>query len=196
MAIKLSDIQFAITSGLHRFVQSEMRNTNTDCIIIGVDESTYSCTLQIQDTKYFNVPLRVLINSQASVVEIPKLKTNGIVCFLDNNHSRPKLLEIHEVEKLLLKIGDSTLEITTKTFTFNGGENDGFVKVKELTEKLNNLEIVLNNFISSYNSHKHTVFALPNPLLVPLPTAITANLVTEKLIKTKQTELENTKIKH
>lgn len=67
-----------------------------------------------------------------------------------------------EQEVARLTIGESVVEvltnavnINTPTTTFNGGNNDGMVKINELTDKLNNLQSELQSFVSTYNSHSH-----------------------------------------
>ena len=73
----------------------------------------------------------------------------------------------------------------------NQGENHGLVKVEELTEKLNNLEQKVNDFLIHYRTHM-----LIDPIsgvCGPLQPAPSAPI---DLIKTKQSEIENDKVLH
>lgn len=72
---------------------------------------------------------------------------------------------------LVLPTVGSTIWVTWSTFVdpfmsgfpsefdmiiFNGGENGGFVLTPNLITKLNNIENLLNDLISKFNSHTHT----------------------------------------
>lgn len=163
--------------------------------IHSVDETEFTCQVDISTDAYpdlllNDVPLRVLKNAQASFVEIPKLETSCLVCFRENNVQRPQLIAVHESDKLLLTIGTSTLEVTDGLFKFNGGYNDGMVKVNALITKINRLENTMNTFMNTtFNTHTHVCAAAGSPSAVPVPlNSASFTPITQK------SDLENTKI--
>jgi hypothetical protein len=72
----------------------------------------------------------------------------------------------------------------------NGGEFGGLAKVVILTQKLNNLEKLLNDLIVKYNAHVHPVVSVGSP------TGPVSVLETGTLTPTEQAEIENTTITH
>jgi hypothetical protein len=80
----------------------------------------------------------------------------------------------------------------------NHGENMGLVKVIPLTEKLNNLEIKVNDFLSHYKGHVHIdpLSGYTGVLMPPLTSPDTITIVPFDLTETEQSEIENTKVLH
>jgi hypothetical protein len=170
----------------------------TEGIIISVDESKYTCVVALQstnsdgsttNTNVYNVPLKVLVGSQASLIEIPKVNSTCTLCFRDNNIQRPQLYQTDQCDKILVKIDNSTLQIDTNGFVFNGGSH-GMVKADELKTQSEKDKAILDGFLQ----------VLQTPVNEPgngAPSAFQAALIAA--IGTKQsgvwTALENDKIK-
>lgn len=147
---------------------------------VNEDEFTADCELPDQ-TIFHDVPLKVVTGAQASVVEIPVVGTNILMVFRDGNINRPQIVMTHKVDKLLF---------TCNKVQFNEGQLGGMVKVITLTEKLNNIENMFNNFIQEYNTHTHNVTAVGSPTGPTIPES------TDHLTPTEQTEIEDTTIIH
>lgn len=75
-------------------------------------------------------------------------------------------------------------------FDIMGGEFGGLVKVVELTQKLNNLENKVNEIITTFGTHTHTV------IMLGAPTATTATPIVGNLTVSQRADIENIKIKH
>lgn len=73
----------------------------------------------------------------------------------------------------------------------NHGENAGLVKVIELTEKLNNIEKKVNDFLAHYRVHQvvDPISGFAGPLQPSPPAPI-------DLVETEQQEIENEKVLH
>jgi hypothetical protein len=65
------------------------------------------------------------------------------------------------------------------------------VKVIELTEKLNNLEQLLNDLVTKYNSHTHSGVSTGGGM-----SGVTTALETGTLTPTQRSEIENEQITH
>lgn len=74
----------------------------------------------------------------------------------------------------------------------HGNLNEGLVKVVELTEKLNNIENLVNDLITKFNAHTH-VLTLSAGTGTAAPTT---SLETDTLTPTEQADIENDKVKH
>lgn len=77
----------------------------------------------------------------------------------------------------------------------NGGKNEGLVKIKELTDKLNALKTSVNDLISAYNSHTHSVSTTGTAAAQTGTAAVIVSKVLQAAAFNK-TDYENTKIKH
>jgi hypothetical protein len=163
-------------------LQNAIPSTVTDGVIKAVDEMTYTCTVTISGVDFYKVPMKVLISAtQASVVEVPAVNSACTIVFKDKSKDRPTLLYVNVSDKLLIKITNSTIEITSDLIKFNGGGNDGLVLVNALITKLNNLE-------NAFNAHMHATAATGPP---SIPTPIPGSI---PIVTTVKADLENTKI--
>lgn len=206
MADKTIGWQFA--NSITRFIESKMRNTNCDATIVSVDETKFSCIVKVKGVKIYDVPLRVLLSNTASFVEIPKVDSNCTLGFLDNNMARPTIIKVDICDKILIKIGESTLSITDGVFllnagnsslemknneiSFNGGSNGGLAVVANLVTKYNALENDLNNLKAIFST-----------LWVPVPSdggaalkAAAAVWAAQLLTPTVAANIKEDKVKH
>jgi hypothetical protein len=121
-----------------------------DGVITSVDTTKFTCSVTVSGVGYSNVPLKVLVGSQASFIEIPKVKSKCLMGFRDMNILRPQLISVHQIDKLLVKINDSTaeMEINNGKIIFNGGNLGGIPKIQELTDNINSIK----NFVTALNN--------------------------------------------
>jgi len=162
-------------------VQAIMRHSvKVEGTVTDIDEQKYTVEVSIGEAIFRNVPMRVLIGVRASVVEIPVLNTDCHLEFLDGDLNRPQLAYVQDVKDLL---------INCENVIFNEGTLGGMVKAGAATEKLNNIENLLNNFIGLYNAHTHPVIS------EGAPTGPTESTEGGVLTPTTQADIENPKIK-
>jgi hypothetical protein len=154
-------------------------------IIEDVDETAFTASVKTGDATspatYFNVPLRVLISQQASIIEVPKIGTQCIICFRDGNTGRPQLLAIHEALKIL---------VNCDSIVFNSGSLGGMVKVEDLITRLNKIEQDVNNLKSVFSGW----VPAPNDGGAALKSAA-ASWSGQQLTPTQKNDIENPKIK-
>lgn len=156
-----------------------------DGIILTVDETAFTSSVQIGDSTdvaiQYDVPLRVLVSQQASVIEIPKVGTKCIICFRDGNSGRPQILSIHEALKIL---------VNCDNIIFNNGSLGGLVKVEDLVTRLNNIEQDINSLKNAFTSWT----PVPNDGGAALKGAA-STWSGQQLTPTEKSDIENTKIK-
>lgn len=180
------DQEAELSSALQRMVKTITRGSViVDGKIISVDETAFTCDVEVGDSVsssiFYDVPLRVLVSNQASVVEIPETGTNCVICFRDSNIGRPQILMIHKALKLLVKCDN---------IVFNDGTLGGMVKVNDLVTRLNTIENDINTLKSAFSSWT----VVPNDGGGALKSAATA-WYGQTLSPTQVSQLENPKIK-
>lgn len=146
-----------------------------------VNESEYTAIVNIYgETTDKTVNLSVLGSVNGSFIIIPKVDSRVLIGYKDRVNGYVVSVE------LASKIISNSDEII-----YNLGENEGLVKVLELTDKLNNLENKVNSIISSYNTHVHTGVTTGDGSSEGTPSVISGTLT-----PTTKDELQNDKIKH
>jgi len=175
--------EMELSAALQHVILTIMRGCqNIEGIVTSVDMQSFTCSVKIGDATFTKVPLRVLINNQASIIEVPKLNTNVLMTFRDGNINRPQILMIHQLDKLLINC-ETVVE-------FNKGNLGGMVKAKELQTQSNKDKAILDALLTIINGP---------PITEPgngAPSALQAAL--RGVLSGKQsgvwTALENTKI--
>lgn len=100
------------------------------------------------------------------------------------------LLQASEVDKVLLKIGNTTMAIDKDGVVYNGGQNKGLVKVVQLTQKINALEDKVNQLITTLMSVQVALAPAGVFPFAPIFASV------QPLPPTQQADIENDKIKH
>lgn len=159
-----------------KLVQCEVESVDVDTRTCNVVTISGLATYTIE-----NVALMSAIDD--GVLILPKI--GSIVSVIHNKKGIKFVSQFSEVESIVIITGDTTIEIKDGLVQFNDGSFDGFVKIKDLVEKLNNLENLVNQFIGLYNGHVHASNGV-----------VTTSVVTKTLTPTQQSDLENTKITH
>ena len=111
--------------------------------------------------------------SDANIYVLPKVGSNVIVGFVDNNNG--VLLVAGELDEVIIR----------------GDQYGGLVKVSDLVTKLNNLENKVNTIINTFNTHVHAGVTVGAGA-----TAVTPTLVVGTLTPTTVNDLENALVKH
>jgi len=115
--------------------------------------------------------VRLMANIDNGFLLIPEVNSIVVVSFLSDSSAYVSLVsQVSEVQ-------------------LNGTNYDGLVRVIELTEKLNNLENLVNSLVLKYNAHTHIASSFGSPTTVP------PVLETTVLTPTTQTEIENLTVK-
>lgn len=176
---------------VQKLIDNSLRNSVVDGIISSdTDMSKFTCNVKVNNIEFFDVPVRVLISKQASFLEIPKKDSHCLLTFRDSNQNRPQIMEVDECEKILVKIGDQSLEISENGFIFNEGKNDGLIKINQLITKLNTIENDLNLVKNIFTSWA----PVPNDGGAALKAAI-STWSGQLLQLSQKTDIENDKIK-
>ena len=165
----------------------------TEGIITSVDETQFTCSIQItgygQTATYNDVPLKVIKSSNASIIEIPEINSDCLFVFRNYSKDLPVLISAVLISKFIIIIGSSQILIKDELIQFNGGKNNGLVIGKNLVEQLNNLENDLNILKTAFNAWA----PVPNDGGAALKT-ISANWAGNSLSLSQESQIENKKI--
>lgn len=153
------------------------------CNVDSVNEAARTCDCTAisgdADTQIPGVQLMAEVND--GMLLIPAIDSTVIVALSTRNTAF--VLMYSDLDKV---------KIITATLTqFNDGSFEGLVTVSSLTEKLNNLEDLVNDLISKYNTHIHTGVTTGAG-----SSGTTPQTEPDSLTPTTQSEIENTRITH
>jgi len=148
-----------MTDALKNFAKEITRAcTIVNATVTGVDETLWTCSITTANGNFSNVPLSVLKNSQGGFIIVPAINSDCLISFKTNDANRPQLLMVDQVDKLL---------ITANTISFNSGTK-GIPVSLDLVTRFNNLENLVNDLVSKFNSHTHPASSgTTSPTLTP-----------------------------
>ena len=175
------NIQEAIKIIIQReFARSEMYCVL--CTVNSVDTSERTCEVTPLNGKadLFDVRFQAELSLTEGLFIEPKVNSTVLVAFI--NSVQAAVIMCSEVENIYIDTRGDTV--------FNGGNNDGMVKVGDLVTKLNNLENKVNDLVTWTATHTHTGVT-PGP-----GSTGTAVGIVGTLTPTQQSDLENTKVQH
>lgn len=161
-----------------------------------VDESKRICDVKLvhSEITVFECRLQSEIETDKGIVTIPKKDSFVLVTWLAKNHAFVSAFS--EIEKVIVdfpKVDGTVDEIKIKDtkITLNDGNNDGIVKIKPLVDKINALENLVNNLLTTLKS---TTIPLAPSGTYPFASLYSGfNAITPT---TQKSDLENTDIKH
>ena len=150
--------------------------------VSNVDEAKRICDVTPlgDEAKRFAVRLQSAISKKVGIVLIPKDKSDVIISFTNRTQAFVSLTS--DLDKIL---------IDTDLVQFNGGDNDGLVKIGDLITKLNNIENDLNTIKAAFSAW----VTVPNDGGAALK-AITATWFADTFVPTLQVELEDKNVTH
>lgn len=156
-----------------------------DGVVTDVDEVKFTADVQLggdQGATLFAVPLRVLIGTRGSFIELPVKGTDCLVTFRDGNLGRPQMYECDQIQDLLINPVGNTI--------YNDGKLGGMVKVMEALKRWNLIENDVNLLKQAFAAW----VVVPSDGGAALK-AITAAWFGQALTPTTLTDIENPKIK-
>ena len=161
------------------------------CEVESVDVDTRTCNVvTISGLATYTIENVALMSAiDDGVLILPKV--GSIVIVIHNKKGIKFVSQFSEVESIVIITGDTTIEIKDGLVQFNDGSFDGFVKIKDLVEKLNALEKDINNLKNAFTSWT----PVPNDGGAALKSSA-ASWYAQQLQETQQSDLENTKITH
>ena len=165
-----------------------MVGNNTPLLLTGKVKSVdgETCTVSIGDLTLTDVRLRSVINGEDSKLLITPAD-NSYVTIIDlgGDLRETEVIGYSEIEAIDIKTSSDININCDGVVKFNGGDNDGLVQIKKLTQKLNQL-------VQKFNEHTHATSAT-----VGATTAVGVISPTTSQASTfNKSDYEDTKVKH
>lgn len=167
-----------IIEAIQKITGTQLKDDAT--ILVGtvdsVDASKRSCVITSVSSKgrVTIEDVQLMADIDDGFLLVPKIDSTVIVCY--STYNKPFVALFSELERVLLVVGDSTLEVTGSEIKFNGGLLGGLVKVSDLVSRLNDIENKVNAIIT-------------------WGATVTPPLATGPLTPTTRANIENEKIK-
>lgn len=154
-------------------------------------ERTISCTVVLGEGELKLTDVNLQSEPNDGFILIPAVDTDVLICMMPDNSAYVVLC--NDIDKIICVINNNNSYVfDSNGFVWNGGNNGGLVKVIELTQKVNNLENLVNDLVTKYNTHTH-VLTLSAGTGTAAPTT---SVETTILTPTQRADIEDTKIKH
>jgi hypothetical protein len=160
--------------------------------VVSVNEAARTCVVNTTGSKD-NVQLesvQLMAALDDGLLFIPVIDSTVLVAY--SAYNRSFICLYSAISKVLFITGNSIIQLIDGKITFNDGSYGGMVEVGNLVIKLNNLENVVNDFASKFNSHTHAL-ALTSGTGTSAPTTVPETTV---LTATQRADLENLKVVH
>lgn len=145
------------------------------CKVKSVNGATCDVTRIIDDMEIKEVRINSTITENEGLIIRPK--KNSYVLITDIDGDKWFVSQFSEIESI-------TLDVNSK-IKINRGQNDGIIKINELTQKLNEL-------VTAFNSHIHTT----NATVGATPIVGVISTPTPQANEFNKAYYENTKILH
>jgi hypothetical protein len=164
----------SIKDSIRQLVKTDDVLYSVLCTVKSVDTTNNICDCEPINGDADLLEVRLMAQNETGFLIIPKVDSVVVVTMI--NKYTGYVAMFSEIEKIYL----------------NGDNYDGLVKIGDLVEKLNNLEDLVNDLVTKYNSHTHPYVNVSTPAV----TSPTTSLETTVLVPTQQSELENTTVVH
>lgn len=152
---------FGFLNALLKFVQNQLRaHVLIDGTVIAINDN-FTVDIMVNSITYSNVPIKVVIGSQASIYEVPVLNSICLVKWRDGNIGLPQIDSFNQVDHYYISVNDfdvavkNTFKISANLTEFNGGESGGMVLVNDLVDRMNLIENAYNDLVTKFNAHSH-----------------------------------------
>ncbi|MEI6297282.1 MAG: hypothetical protein WCO84_06635 [bacterium] len=155
------------------------------CIAKNVSETDFTCDGEpvMGDAKITGIKLVAKVGENNSVVVIPE--ADSLILVAMTSKTDGFMVQCDKAKKLLVKVGNSTIEITSDEIKMNGGDNKGLVEVDKMVSWMQKVHTDLTTLQTILLSHPVAGSGAPLALTftpqTPTPEA---------------TNFENTKVKH
>ncbi|MDR0603587.1 MAG: hypothetical protein LBG80_04700 [Bacteroidales bacterium] len=125
---------------IKRSIQNIKGKTSAPLFVVQVEKvNGATCNVNYDGCSLSDVRLRSVINGNAEQILItPKVNSYVLVTDLSGgNLTDLAILAYSEIEKINIKIGETTVDVNNTGIVFNGGQLDGMVQVVKMVEWMN-----------------------------------------------------------
>lgn len=175
------------------------RSMQTSLVGVGtvqnIDEQNRSCEIKIDDDlTLFNCRLNAVLDSyQNHLLIVPKDQSAVAFVCVDGKPTDPLIIAYSEIDKLLLQIENTTLQINKDNIKINGGNLGGLINIDDLKNNLDQLK----NYVEALNTAISTGLSAVGESTAASGTAAKTAYTTAMAGKSVSfQDMEDTKITH
>ncbi len=161
------------------------------------DEDTMTCVVDSVDSNLNNLTVRYNLCISDGEINVPE--DESTVTIAKTSFTDPYIVRNSDLKSKLIAIGNQTWNNDGNKQIFNDGKYGGIPRIvnpddsnSSLLKKINNLENLVNDLTSKFNTHTH-ILTLTSGTGTAAPTA---NPETTVLTPTVQKDIENPNITH
>lgn len=161
------------------------------CTVVSVNESERKCDVSTVSNagEMILEGVSLMAEIDDGDLRLPAIDSTVIVSYSDN--VAPFVVQWADIQKWLMIVGNSGIDITSDLIKFNDGSYGGLVKVIELTSRLNDVENALIELKTKYNTHTHTGVTTGGGT-----SGTTAAVLTNTVTNTTRQDIENSNTIH
>lgn len=104
--------------------------------VVDVDNEARTCNIDIDGTTLPGVLLQPILDNTTGLVIFPKVGATAL-CLYNAEYDGWVLLQTTDIERVLLNIGNTSIEASADGISFNGGKNGGLVNIEVLKSAFN-----------------------------------------------------------
>ena len=153
------------------------------------EDDTIAVTLATGE-EHDDVRLRSVIKAGNKIVVTPTLETTVLLGKIEESDEYV-VLEVEDISKVTIIIGNISLVITSEGIVFNGGALGGLIKIEDLVSDINGIKTDLNNLKTVFNGWTPVPSDGGAALKTVVETWASANIA-----MTEQADIEDTKVTH
>lgn len=166
--------------------------------VVSVDNQALTIDVEIEGLTYYDVRLRAVVTDDSGFYVVPTAGSYVTIAQIEGGVDHV-LIRASEIDRVYVKIGQSTLQIDADGAVFNGGNLDGVPKSNNVADKLSTIENQLNQLKSLLQGVLSTPVTepgngAPSAFQVALNAALTTWL-SQTFTPTTADMIKNTKLK-
>lgn len=181
----------AFRTGIDKKAKSQFTTVAAKVTMVDLQEFYVDVEPVGEMAEVLDVRLRAALEaSDLGMIMVPKVGSTVLISAINNDWNSAFVSLATELDKILVKVGNSTAEITADEIKLNGGSLGGLVKAKELKAQLDKTNAVVSALMQTLL----TWVPVPSDGGAALKTAMQTAL-TGKTVGSF-TNIENSKITH
>ena len=109
--------------------------------VVEVDNDARTCNIDIDGTTLPGVLLQPVLDNTTGLVIFPKVGATAL-CLYNAEYDGWVLLQTTDIERVLLNIGNTSIEASADGISFNGGKNGGLVNIKAFNAVVSDIALI------------------------------------------------------
>lgn len=119
--------------------------------VVTAINNNFTVDIEVNEVPFTNVPVKVLIGSQASIFEIPVNGSACLVSWRDGFRNTPQIESFDQVDKYYIQ-PVSNLYISAQQIQFNDGSNGGIPLSENVADQINDVKTQQNEILTILKS--------------------------------------------